>query len=383
MPAASPPSEGRSLRVLHVLTYTSPSGDFGGPASVAHDQAEVLRRRGHQVTIVAMGPHRHSEPGRAEVFPARTVSRRIGFAGLTSPGMLAWVARHVRSFDLVHVHLARDLATLPAALLALLLRVPYVVQPHAMVDRSDRRSAAVLDVLATRRVLRRAGRVLGLTAREGADVAEVAGPVAFSVLGNGVATLSDAVPREPDVAVTQPVLFVGRLHPRKRPVLFVEAAARAVARGVPNAFAVYGADEGELPAVREAVARHGLEDRVALRGPVSRERVLEAVAEASLLVVPTAHEAFGMAIVEAMSAGTPVVCLSDCGLAPAIATAGAGAVSGDHPDEIAAAVAGLLEPARWGPAAAAARRLVSEDLTLDAVADRLEVAYASCLARSA
>ena len=55
---------------------------------------------------------------RTALFPPHFVLPGAGFAGLTSPAMLSWVRRVAPSADVVHVHMARDLLTLPAAWLA-------------------------------------------------------------------------------------------------------------------------------------------------------------------------------------------------------------------------------------------------------------------------
>lgn len=88
------------------------------------------------------------------------------FSGLVVPGMLAWLRRELPTADVAHVHLARDLITLPVALLAHQLGVRYVVRPQGMVDASHKKLATVLDAAATRRAVQgSAGRLLPDAAR--------------------------------------------------------------------------------------------------------------------------------------------------------------------------------------------------------------------------
>src|SRR5512133_1426696 len=132
------------MRVLHVVTLVTLDGAFGGPVRVAVNHVRELRRRGHDAMVVAAASGfagklpDHVEDVPARLFPARRVAP-LGFSGLIAPGMLAWLRREMPTCDVVHIHLARDLITLPLALLAQRLGVRYVVQPHGMIDASDKR----------------------------------------------------------------------------------------------------------------------------------------------------------------------------------------------------------------------------------------------------
>lgn len=181
------------MRVLHAVTLHSPSHAFGGPVRVALNLAKGLRARGHEARLLALGegfpdPWPTSVEGvPAKLFPARRLLP-LGFSGMTSPALLASAGRLVRDADVVHVHLARDLVTLPVALAALRARKPLVLQTHGMVDPSGKLLAKVLDAVAVRRVLRGADAVLYLTPheREGLDAVVGAPALASAVrLVNG------------------------------------------------------------------------------------------------------------------------------------------------------------------------------------------------------
>ncbi|MFP3882612.1 MAG: glycosyltransferase family 4 protein [Actinomycetota bacterium] len=55
--------------------------------------------------------------------------------------------------------------------------------------------------------------------------------------------------------------------------------------------------------------RRGVQERVRFRGRVPRDEVLTAIAGARVFLHPALHEDSGMAVAEALTAGTPVVCL--------------------------------------------------------------------------
>ena len=165
------------MRVLHVVTLHTPTHDFGGPTRVALNLSHGLRERGVQAAVVALGDGfpgplpREVDGVPARLFPARHVLPRFEVSGITSPSLLARARRLVRSADVVHVHLMRDLVTLPVALAALSCRRPLVLQTHGMIDPTEkpvaqarRRSRVCAGCCA-------GGRVLHLTEQERRDVA--------------------------------------------------------------------------------------------------------------------------------------------------------------------------------------------------------------------
>lgn len=319
------------MRILQVVTLMTPENVFGGPVTVAMNQSRELAKRGHHV-VVAGGSRGYpngsvESDGGVELrrFPVRQVIPGAGFSGIASLALLAYIRREARNFDVIHVHMARDLITLPAAAIASALGVPIVVQAHGMIDPSNRILAKPLDALMTRRVLRRAAAVFHLTPNELTDLQCVLGtPLENAqLLGNGV-----NMPGSPDLpAKPIEVLFCGRLQTRKRPVLFAEAAEALLAEGIEARFRLVGADEGEGPAVQQVIDRVGRPDMLTWEGAVAPQQVLEHMTDASVFVLPAVDEPYPMAVIEAMSLGRPVIITDTCGLAPIVEQSESGLVT--------------------------------------------------------
>jgi len=66
-------------------------------------------------------------------------------------------------------------------------------------------------------------------------------------------------------------------------------------------------DVSLISPVKREISRLGLEDHVYLPGNVSEEKLAGYLQEAQLLVYPSRYEGFGLPILEAMQAGTPVI----------------------------------------------------------------------------
>ena len=125
---------------------------------------------------------------------------------------------------------------------------------------------------------------------------------------------------------TRFVLYVGRLHPQKDPLLLIEAFA---AFKQPNVHLLI-AGEGELKATIAAeIERHGIGDRATLLGGVSPERVSDLYRLSSVFVVSSAYEGVPIVVLEALACGTPVVG-TECGEIPLILTENSGIMCRDR-----------------------------------------------------
>ncbi|MDT0322055.1 glycosyltransferase [Streptomyces millisiae] len=375
------------MKVLHVVTLHTPTHEFGGPTRVALSQCRGLRERGHRAVLAALGDGfgagaelpREVEGAHVRLFQARHVLPRFEVSGITSPTLLARAWSYVRSADLVHVHLMRDLITLPVALLALQAGTPLVLQTHGMVDPTEKRVARLVDALGVRRVLRRADAVLHLTERERAETAAVVAPEPIAPqyrLVNGV----PAQESRRKTSGPPTVLYLARVQAGKRPEDFVAAMPTVLARHPDARFVLAGPDTGALAdtlARAESLGVRGSLDRV---GALDRAEVMAWLRRADVFVLPSVQDAFSVSALEAMSVGTPVVVTETTGLAPDVARAGAGRVVASRADEdngprLGGAILDLLAPEANERASRAAFRLVEEHFTIDAVLDELLTVY--------
>jgi glycosyltransferase involved in cell wall biosynthesis len=129
-------------------------------------------------------------------------------------------------------------------------------------------------------------------------------------------------------------LFLGRLHPKKAPDLFLRAVALLKANGFwrRNSMTVVMAGTGD-PAYTEqlkALAHElGIADNVYWAGLVLGDEKWGALQAAEVFVLPSHQENFGLAVVEALSAGTPTLISRQVNIWPEINRDGAGLADDD------------------------------------------------------
>ena len=138
---------------------------------------------------------------------------------------------------------------------------------------------------------------------------------------------------------TKFILFAGRLHPQKDPLLLIEAIARL---NLPQTHLLM-AGAGELePQVKAKIKELNLSKQVTMLGGVPQDKLANLHQISDVFVLSSVYEGLPFAVLEALSTGTPVV-TTDSGETPDFLTADSGIVCDERtPQAIAAALRQIL-----------------------------------------
>ncbi|MBO3460923.1 glycosyltransferase [Aetokthonos hydrillicola Thurmond2011] len=139
---------------------------------------------------------------------------------------------------------------------------------------------------------------------------------------------------------TRFVLFAGRLHPQKDPILLVRAIA---ALNDPSIHLLIAGD-GELAGeVRAEIGRLGLSDRVTMLGAIAQAELAPLHRISSAFVLSSVYEGLPLVALEALASGTPVV-TTQSGETPKLLLSGSGIVCGERtPTSLADALRKILQ----------------------------------------
>jgi glycosyltransferase involved in cell wall biosynthesis len=353
------------LRILHIVGTISPAA--GGPSEVI------------QMLI------RYAPPGdTAEV--ATLDDPAAGFlAGLPfqvhafgspkprwwRPALLRWLRANSSRFDGVIVHGLWEY-TGWAARRAFADKVPYLVFPHGMLDPWFQRTYPAKHLkkwlywlLSEFWTLRSATRVLFTTETERELAQHTFWPARWipqvTPLGSEAppadrdTLLAAFNERCPELRSKRFLLFLGRIDVKKGCDLLVRAFAAEAAEDTGLHLLMAGPDpagwRAELQSEAEAT---GVEQRIHWPGMLLGEAKWGALAACEAFILPSHQENFGIAVVEALASGKPVLISDQVNIAPEIAAAHCGLV---EPDTL-AGTRRLLE--RWLVIDAAARSAMGE-----------------------
>ena len=398
------------MNVLHVIPSFAPR--YGGPIVAAQGLTRELVRRGHDVSIATTNV---DGPGELDV----PLGRPVPMAGVDvwyfpiqrprwyhfSAPMGRALRDMVRQADVVHIHSVFLWPTTAAAFWCRRLGVPYLVRttgaldPAALSKRYERSRTSVVSKAKKWLYLKSLGRrdLGGAAAIHVTSEAELESAQRLSLSPEArVVPLGVSEPPSPGsndcVAVRQQysildgrkiVLFLSRLDPKKGLDLLAEAAASLAESRDDFALVVAGSGVPDYEAaVKATYDTHGLTGRTAFTGMVVGEDKWRLLRAADVFVLPSRHENFGIAVVEAMTAGTPVVISDQVGIHREIDEAGAGLVTTLDPADVAGAIGRLLDDPdaaeRMGRAGAA---LAAERYSWERVASDVEALYEEIVGR--
>jgi glycosyltransferase involved in cell wall biosynthesis len=361
------------------VTLVDDQASYGGPLTVAVNQCRELRRRGHDARIMAGWAGAGLPPDALEGVPAHLFRvRRLvpftRFSGLFSADMLAWLRKSAPSIDVAHIHTARDLVPLSAAVMLKRAGVPYTTQTHGMVAPDDRPQARLIDRLLTLRVLRGACGRFVLTDDEERALEELLGPADTSIrMPNGV---SEPLTRHsPDAPLD--VLFMARLHPRKRVMDFARAAQSLIHDGTEARFSVVGPDDGDLSSLTSLMTEDSaLVGRLTYEGALDHDGALARLSRAGVFVLPSVNEPFPMSLLEALALGVPSVCTTSCGVAHDLRLDDAAQVVEPGVESLTEAIRTLVvHPERRAALSVAAHETARRRYSMAAVGDQLLSTY--------
>jgi glycosyltransferase involved in cell wall biosynthesis len=340
------------MRILHVIPDLAP--ETGGPVTAVKGLAEAQAAMGHDVSIASSDYGISYAPQVSGVefnlFPCRYDAWRW------APKLGHHLQTFIKNYDIVMVESLWQYSTFIAGKACRAAKVPYLLSLNGMLDEWSL-SQKAWKKRPYMALIERAS-LLGASAihvtskgeLEHSKLNEWSVPKVVIPLGLHKSKYSELADKKyffqryPELSGKQIVLFLGRLHYKKQPDVVIRAFHQA-SSNIPNAHLVL-AGAGEKPYVQslnELANSLGIQDRVLFTGILKGDAVKETYRAASVFVLPSWQENFGLAIVEAMAAECPVVASDRIDLAPDISEAKAGLIVSPNIEDTAEAIVRLLQ----------------------------------------
>ncbi len=357
------------MKILHIVPTYLPAYRYGGPIESVHALNAELVRQGADVTVYTTnidGPGDLDVPlGKpvmidgVRVFYFKSSFPRAWFY---SRDMRKALRAHMSGFDIVHITSVFLAASTLGAYYARKFRKPYVISPRGNLMRSPlgshRLKKYFYNVLIEKRNLRCAAAIHFTVPAEKEDYERAGFPLRRAiVLPNGIDPRKydfDYIPgsfREKHGIGKEKklVVFLGRLNWMKGFDTLISAFAMVAEKDPDAMLAIVGGDEGGYEKnIKDQISKFKIDDRVIFTGMLRGADKSAALHDSDLFVLPSYSENFGMAVVEAMYAGLPVVVTEGVGISKDIQEAGAGMVVKKDAYELAGAMLAILHERHQG-----------------------------------
>ena len=361
---------------MRLLVWTSGyRPQIGGVEVFLSELAPALRRRGHQVSVLAdIGESGASE--REEIDGVEVERLELSAAVYSGDPRRVMAATRAaaeclqrRAPDVVHVNFS-DAAVLIYLRAAAGRKLPMALTFHVSPPPPLRQKQGAL-----RKVTESADRVAACSRAVLDDALEMAPAQAdrARVIPYGL-TLPDSEPPPPEEGL---VAAAGRLVAEKGFDVLIDALP-ALVEQVPDARLLLIGDGPERAALEQRARELGVADRVEFAGWVSPEAMYGALGRGSVVAVPSRwREAFGIVAIQASLQARPVVASRVGGLPEAVLDGETGVlVEREDPAALAAELAGLLlDPARADALGRRGRERALAEFSIERSAERYEALF--------
>lgn len=293
------------MRVIQVVAAISE--EASGPSYSVRRLCESLIAQNHEVQLATLDWAATREPPYfLRTFALGIGPRRLG----RSPLMLKWLREEAATgaVDLIHNHGLWMMPNIYAARAARKGEVPLVVSPRGTLSqwamKSGSSAKAVFWPLLQKRALEDAQCFHATSKSEYEEIRRLGFRQPVAIIPNGI---DIPLLSKKNVGPSRTLLFLGRLHPIKGLDMLLFAWKIVQARFPDWRLIVAGPDQGGHRAKMEAFAAELGLQRVEFVGPLYGEDKWRAYQDADLFILPTYSENFGIAVAEALAAGTPAI----------------------------------------------------------------------------
>ncbi|MFT4112067.1 glycosyltransferase [Silvibacterium sp.] len=292
----------------------------------------------------------------------------------------------LRAADGIHIHGLWESSTFIGSRSARLLKTPYIVSAHGMLEswalNYKRLKKQLYAALIERANLDGASCVHALTQAEAQDYKKFGVKTPVAIIPNGIsapASVSRTLFFEqyPQLEGQRIALFLGRIHQKKGIDILIEAWAALARRFSDTTLVLAGpATSDSLLTMSNLLIQHGVSERTFYTGMLEGELKWSALACSDVFILPSYSEGLSVATLEAMAMGIPVIVSEQCHI-PEVETYDAGLVISADARALTCAIDDILSnsPATNAEIGANGRRLVRSRYCWPVVAQQMADLY--------
>ncbi len=316
------------MRVLHVI----PSVDerSGGPATAIVPMCRALMQQGIDVLLLSTTAGLPAEISHGEILeykgmPAIFFPAQLGESFKYSRPLSAWLRSNIQNFGLAHIHAVFNHSSVATAHVCQKSGVPYVIRPLGTLDPWSMTQKSLRKRLfwqiSGKGIMENAAAVHYTSEAEKLSTESSLGLDHGKVIPLGVEASSNPNGK---LARHPYVLVLSRLHPKKGLDVLVDAFMSLVQKPQFAEWRLVIAGDGPVEYVSMLKEKARASSQISFTGWLEGDEKNAVLSGASLLVLPSRQENFGLCVMEALAQSVPVLVSPNVNLADAIAAANAG-----------------------------------------------------------
>ncbi|MBU2560309.1 glycosyltransferase family 4 protein [archaeon] len=290
------------MKILQICNHFYPC--VGGIESVVEDLCKNLIELGHQSDVACLNTCAYTK----ERLPALEEYQKIKIHRLLYFNLKFYkpsfgVFKLLKEYDLIHVHGIGFFSDF-VAITKPIHKKPMVLNTHGGVFHTKKlRLLKKLYFIWNRFSLGAFEKVIADSRSDEATFSRICSGIEH--IPNGISVDEFQVKRRPEPFT---LLYIGRISRNKRIDLLIETVA-VLKKSQPGVkLNVVGEDwEGIQKELEELALKKGLGKNIEFLGKIDRREVVEHISKAAFFVSASQYEGFGISVLEAMSAGCPVV----------------------------------------------------------------------------
>lgn len=305
------------LQVIPYFTFTR-----GGDVNVCYNLSREFTRKNHEVTILTTTfEYDKEDTDSIENLTMVPIEYKFNLAlFIYSPDIRKWLDKHVREYDVIHLHELRSYQNNVVIKYARKYNIPYILQPHASTPKHVNRSfiKEVYDLFYGNLIMQNATTTIAVSCEEEYyDKKMNAKEVQVVYNGMNVEEFSNLPPDGifRDKHVNSPyILYLGRLDKLKGIDCIIKAFSNITEEFPDYKLVIAGKITKYREELDEIIREKSLEDKVIFTGYVEEEDKISIYHDAELFVNPVKYMGgVSLTVFESILSDTPVIVTPEAG----------------------------------------------------------------------
>lgn len=397
------------MKILYIIPYFHPAVTVGGTAKTLYDLSRTLVKKGHEVTVLTTDLYNVNK--RVDHYHDREVDldgiKVIYFSNLSNTlaykyhlflpvKFFEYLPKNIKKYDIVHFHEIYTFMHLWAAFLARRNNIPYIITTHGtmMLKKEEGRVARknLFYYLGGKKLLDSASGIIALTKDEKRLFIRLGlKEKNIKIIPNGLninlyikSKDTDKFKKKYNIPDKDRILlFLGRIHRKKGIDLLIDSLVHLKKKFTNLILVIAGPieDKNYYHKLIQQISDNKLEDCVFFTGALTEEDKECAYKTSDIFVLTSHAEGLPVSILEAASAGLPLLVSKYCGI-PEVAAYKAGLVVDTKTSDIVSGVEKILSYDKYRSYfGRSGQKMVREKFSLEKTAADTEKLYKSILSK--